>query len=110
MFYHVVRKWDENDLVPLNDQDEFARRWPDAGELSQIHAYRVHMYFSLDEAKDHQDAFGGEILVIDESMIDWQTDDLEINCIHATARRVPADAIRRYETGLDEYLQAQVEA
>lgn len=109
MLYHVTKKWDGEDLVPINDPDEFAMRWPDAGSLGQVHAYRVHMWFSLDEADEHRDTFGGEILVIDESMFDYETDDLELNCIHATARRVPADAIRRYQAGLDEYLQAQVE-
>lgn len=98
-FYHVTPEWDGNDLVPLEDEDEFLRRWPESGELKQYHAYVVHMYDSLDAARDHLSDLGqGEILVIDPEEIEWTLDTLEPHLPHPVAYEVPKRAISRLLT------------
>lgn len=95
--YHVCENWDGGDLRPLGDEDAFLARWPEAGELAQVHAHCVHMYSSLADAEDHAAVFGGEVLVIDAACLDVTIDSLEFD--HPVTDRVPASAITRYVRG-----------
>jgi len=98
MFYHVTEKWDGGDLVPCGNPETFAERWPDAGELAQVHAHVVHLYSNVADAVRHAAWFcggAGDILTIDEDAIDWHTDDLEFP--HPVCARVPAHAVRRLD-------------
>ena len=85
-YYHVCRdEWDGGDLISLYQQEGeeayqiYAERWPEAGELAQYHVHYVHLYATLDEAKEHQGKYGGEILVItgEPEEIGIESDDLE---------------------------------
>ena len=85
-YYHVCRdEWDGGDLISLHQQEGeaayqiYAERWPEAGELAQYHVHYVHLYETLDEAKEHQANYGGEILRIDgePEEIGIESDDLE---------------------------------
>ena len=83
--YHVVPdSYDGGDLRSLYEQlgddayEEFARRWPEAGDLGQVHANRVFLYDDIADAQSHADSFGGRVLEIDPAGLDVRFDDLEI--------------------------------
>lgn len=58
--------------------DEFARRWPEAGNLGMDHAHKVMFYDKLDDALSHADAFGGNVLKVDPAKVGGlYLDDLE---------------------------------
>jgi hypothetical protein len=103
-YYHVCKQWDGGDLLPLarlmRDEcaaiETYLERWPEAGELALEHVHWVHMYDSLDQAKDHVIEYGGEILEISDE-ITVARDRCEFD--HPMAREIPAWAIRRLKEG-----------
>ena len=92
-FYHVTDKWGSGPLRPIGDEAAFLERWPDAGALSQYHAYKVHMYDNINDAKQHARDVGGKILEIDPNKVNWEIDDLEFP--HPVTDEVSEDAIIR---------------
>ena len=102
--YHVCARWDGDDLRSLVTRlgemegiEEYARRWPDAGDLALDHAYRVHLYATLAEAVAHRDEYGGEILEIDATWLNPEVDGAEF--AHPMVARVPAHCVRRLSEG-----------
>lgn len=93
--YHVCDDWNGEDLVPLGDEEEFLKRWPDSGNLGHYHAHVVHLWSSLEQALDHKEAFGGEVLEIDGDQCNLLFDDLEDGCPHYVTQLVPFKAIKR---------------
>lgn len=82
--------------------DEFAQRWPEAGDLGQDHAHKVMFYDKLEDALSHADAFGGKVLRVDPSMVDaLYLDTLEKSYgspgFYATRSDVPAEALTPFE-------------
>jgi len=83
IIYHVCKNWDGCNIESLYKQygDEayriFAKKWPDAAELAEYHVHYVHCHFALDEAKEYQTEFGGEIIAIDAEYLDVVIDTLE---------------------------------
>ena len=85
IYYHVCEHWDGGDLESLYARygqeayQRYAERWPEAGELAQYHVHVIHLHSSLEEAEEYQEAYGGEILVIDDpdDELEVVTDDLE---------------------------------
>jgi hypothetical protein len=55
--------------------DEFAKRWPEAGDLGQYHAHNTFFYDNLADALDHADNFGGKVLKVDPSQVGGLTRD-----------------------------------
>lgn len=102
-FYHVCQCWDGGDLMSLLDQhngdesaalEEFAARWPEAGELGVYHISYIHLWDSLDQAEQFQSWFGGEILEINGDDLEIERDSLEFD--HPITRDIiPKTNIRR---------------
>lgn len=102
-YYHVCQEWDGGDLLPLarrlRDEgaalDAYADRWPEAGELAQYHVHWVHLYDTFEQAQDHVDEFGGQILRIEpDEFLTIERDPLEFD--HPVYRGViPAAYISR---------------
>ncbi len=102
IYYHVCQKWDGGELksraVRMGSEseaiDEFVRRWPTADDdLAADHCWRVHLYAMIDEARDHLDRYGGEILAIDGDWVTVEMDGKEFP--HPMAWSVPAHAIAK---------------
>jgi hypothetical protein len=98
--YHVSENWDGGDLLSLYRQigtdayEEYADRWPDAGELGVYHVHYIHLHSTLGEAKAFADEFGGEILEINADDLDIEMDRLEYP--HPMVRDcIPAEYIKR---------------
>ena len=89
--YHVAPDaYDGGDLESLyrrlgdDAYDEYLARWPESGNLGTYHAHYVHLYDTLDAARDHQVEHGGRIVAIDadalaEAWIEIQRDRLEFD-------------------------------
>ena len=83
IIYHVCRDWDGNNLQSLYEQygdqayDIFLSKWPDAGELAEYHVHYIHCHSALDEAKEYQAEYGGQIIAIDAEYLDVIIDNLE---------------------------------
>lgn len=78
--------------------DEYAQRWPEAGDLVQDHPHKVFFYDNIKDAEDHAAMFGGSILRVNPSKVDGlYLDKLEKSHgrpgFYATASDVPPDAI-----------------
>ena len=98
-YYHVCSSWDGKDLQSLYAQygDEayvmYADKWPDSGNLSQVHAHVIHLHPSIDDAQKYADQYGGMILTIDDNGLDITIDDYEYPhpvCKH----EIPAENIQ----------------
>lgn len=50
--------------------DEYAARWPEAGDLVQYHPHQNFFYHTMEDAQNHAADFGGKILKIDSSKVD----------------------------------------
>lgn len=101
--YHVCPKYDGEDLkslAKLEGEEEafriFEERWPEGDPTPDI--YQVHGHLTLEDAKRHQEYFGGEILEIDVAIAE-ETGDAD--CIWhreghlAFGGRIPAGACRK---------------
>lgn len=100
--YHVSKKWDGGDLLSLHEQlgddayEEFRNRWPDSGGLAFSHSDLIHLYTTLDEAENHAAEFGGEVLVVDLSNIEWNIDKKEFP--HPVVRgKIPKRYVSRFQ-------------
>lgn len=99
--YHVAQDgWDGADLLSLYAQyrddayDQYAERWPDAGELCYEHAHYVHCHASLSDATAFQADHGGDLLIISLDEDDIVMDVAEYP--HPMVRdAIPAHAIIR---------------
>lgn len=103
-FYHVTNfQWRGEDITnPVERYGEkeamrrFQKRWRDAGDLVFSHVYCVHLYDSLQDAKNHIIDFGGvDILQIDAEGLKekervW-VDDAEF--FHYVTQKVPSEVI-----------------
>lgn len=104
--YHVAQSWDGQDLESLYQQygddayNMYLEHWPEAGGLQEYHVHYVHLHKTLDEAREYQQEFGGEILVVvlpDDEVDGWvETDDLEYP--HPVVRdRIEKEYVHRAE-------------
>lgn len=99
--YHVANKWDGQKLESLYNQigeeayEEYANKWPEAAELAQEHAHYVHCYETLEDALNHKQEFGGEVLKIElDEFVEVEIDNLEF--AHPMVRdEIDADLISR---------------
>ena len=74
--------------------DEFAKRWPDAGDLALDHPHKTFFYSNAKEAAQHADDFGGKVLRVDPSKVpDLYWDKLENPGYWTTKADVPPDAL-----------------
>lgn len=104
-FYHVCENgWNGKELESLETQcgedkaiDMFIEKWPDAESLAPYHIMVVHLYSNLDQAQDHKNEFGGELLEInipEDEVEDYITiDTLEFD--HPTAKEIPVEFIKK---------------
>lgn len=99
--YHVTTgQWNGDDLLSLYRQfgdeayEEYAKKWPEAGELVQYHVHYIHLHGNLEEAIQFAREFGGEILEIDATELDIEIDNLEYP--HPMVRDcIPAAHVKR---------------
>jgi hypothetical protein len=50
--------------------DEYAARWPEAGDLVQYHPHQNFFYDTLADAQNHASDFGGKILKVEPSKVE----------------------------------------
>jgi hypothetical protein len=100
MYHVVIKDWDGDDLLSLYQQigdaayEEYAEKWPEAGELGQYHVHYVHLHATLDQAREFVEEFGGEILEVNTEDLDIVIDNLEYP--HSMVRdRIPAEYVKR---------------
>ena len=82
--YHVTPKWNGQNLQTAEQLfgedavEYFMDKWGCYdSSFAQDQVSRIYFYATLDEAQAHQDAFDGEILEIDASYIEIETDEVE---------------------------------
>lgn len=97
--YHVCPRWDGGDLLSLFEQigEEayavFAQKYGIDNKLGIDNAHFVHCHYTVEEAREHQRIFGGEILEIDASMLEVKHDCIEYP--HPKVRgRIPKQYVR----------------
>lgn len=103
VLYHVCETWDGGDLESLAARigegpayEEFARRWPEGGDLGIYHVHYVHLHWTREDAEDHAAYYGGEVLRIDVAGLHVDRDTLEFH--HPMVRdHIPAYAVSRCE-------------
>ena len=102
-YYHVCMYWDGKDLESLYKQhgDEayemFAEKWPESGNLSQVHAHVTHLHSSIKEAKEFAAQYGGMILMIDDAGLEITIDDYEYEYPHPVCKHeIPAENIKEF--------------
>jgi len=85
-YYHVVPEDfpDGDGLRSLYSRmgddayDEFAKRWPDAGDMGQYHADQVFLFDTPTDAQDFADWRGGRIMqVTPDEYLEVKRDPLE---------------------------------
>ena len=83
IIYHVCKNWDRCNLKSLYEQYEnqayemFLEKWPEASELVEYHVHYIHCHFTLDEAREYQAEYGGQIIAIDTDNLEVVIDKLE---------------------------------
>jgi hypothetical protein len=83
--YHVTPHWNGEELKSLASQlgecdaiDAFMAKWQtDDSSFAQDQVTNIYFYNTLDEAQDHQDEYGGEILAIDDTYLTITMDPIE---------------------------------
>lgn len=102
--YHVAPTDHIGELVSLYRQhgtaayEMYAIRWPESGALAEYHAHYVHMYATVEGARQHAAVNGGKIYEVDtDAMIDdyykVEIDNLEFP--HPMVRdSIPAEYIK----------------
>ncbi len=81
--YHVCPAWDGDDLLSLYEQlgneayDVFYQKYELENGLGLDHAHFVHCHYTLEEAKEYQRIWGGQILEIDASELEIKHDCIE---------------------------------
>jgi hypothetical protein len=100
--YHVCQAWDGGDLLSLYEQlgeeayDVFHQKYELDNGLGFDHVHYIHGHYTLEEAKEYQRLFGGQILVIDTQDLAVKHDCLEYP--HPMVRdRVPKEYIKLYD-------------
>ena len=103
MKYHVTPKWNEENLqtaVEFLGESEavemFMTKWetPDSSyAIDQVH--KIYLYATIDEAREHQEVYGGEILEIDDQWLDIFEDWTEGSPVLATRNSINKDYIRK---------------
>ena len=98
--YHVCQAWDGGDLLSLYEQEGekaysiFAEKYELDNGLGFDHAHFVHGHYTLQEAKQYQRIFGGQILEIDTRDLAVKHDCIEYP--HPMIRdKVPKEYIKR---------------
>ena len=98
--YHVCPRWNGDDLLSLYEQmgeeayDAFAVKHGIGNELGIGNAHFVHCHYTVEEAREHQRAFGGEILEVDASVLEVKHDCIEYP--HPKVRGIiPKQYVRR---------------
>lgn len=101
MKYHVTPKWDGENLQPaarrLGEEEAiemFCAKW-DTEDTSYAadQVWKVFMYATIEEARDHVDNFGGEILAINDEWLDIFEDMTEGQPVLATRNDIDAKDI-----------------
>jgi len=83
LFHVAPDSYNGGDLLSLHQQmgedayEEFAKRWPESGDLGQAHADKIFMFDNIDEASSYRDWRGGKIVEIDPDMVDAKVDPFE---------------------------------
>ena len=78
--------------------EEFAKRWPDAGDLALDHPHKTFFFTDAKAAAQHADDFGGQVLRVDPSKVEgllW--DKLENPGYWVTRSDVPPDALSPWQ-------------
>ena len=84
MKYHVTKEWDGKDLVSAAKRygeagaiDMFCKKW-DADESFAIDQItKVYVYSTIEDAQEHKDVYGGEILEIDDTYLELVVDEIK---------------------------------
>jgi hypothetical protein len=100
--YHVCQAWDGDDLLSLYEQEGekayiiFAEKYEVENGLGFDHVHYVHGHYTLEEAREYQRIWGGEILEIDAAELEVKHDCIEYP--HPMVRDViPKEYIRLYD-------------
>lgn len=72
-YFHVAPENHTGALESLVEQlgeeeaiEMFCQRWPEAADYAlNCHAHMIHMYDTVEQARDHQKAYGGKIYAVD---------------------------------------------
>ncbi len=81
--YHVTPKWDGGDLLSLYEQlgneayDIFYQKYGLENGLGFDHVHYIHCHYTVEEAKEYQRIWGGQILEIDAKHLAVKHDCLE---------------------------------
>ena len=100
--YHVCPEWDGSDLLSLFEQigEEayvvFAKKHEINNKLGIGNAHFVHCHYTVEEAREYQRNFGGQILEIDATALEVKHDCIEYP--HPMVRgRIPKQYVRLYD-------------
>jgi hypothetical protein len=75
--------------------DEFAAKWPDAGDLALDHPHKIFFYEDAAKAAEHAADLGGRVVKVDPSKVSGlQFDKLEKPGYYVTRDDVPPDAFK----------------
>ncbi len=82
--YHVTEKWDGKDLQTAYDRlgddaiEYFMEKWDcDDSAFAADQITSIYFYATVEQAQNHQDNYGGEILEIDAEYIETEIDSIE---------------------------------
>lgn len=83
--YHVTPKWDGGDLKSAKEFygsetaaiKQFCEKWGADVEHAYHHVTYVFLHDTLDEAREFQAEYGGEILAIDDTYLEITIDGVE---------------------------------
>lgn len=103
MKYHVTQNWNGKDLKTAADfmgEEEaiemFCEKWnTDDTSYAQDQIRKIYLYATIEEAQEHQDIYGGEILAINDEWLDIFEDWTEGVSILATRNTIKASDISR---------------
>ena len=97
--YHVCPEWDGGDLLSLYEQlgneayDIFYQKYELDNGLGFDHVHYIHCHYTVEEVKEYQRNWGGQILEIDAKHLAVKHDCLEYP--HPKVRgRIPKQYVR----------------
>ena len=101
--YHVTPKWDGEDLETAAQRmgeeaaiEMFCEKWAtEDASYAADQVTKIFLYATMDEAKEHQENFDGEILEISDEWLEVFEDWTEGSAVLATRNSIRAADIRR---------------
>ena len=101
MKYHVTEKWDGKELQSAaNRMGEeaaitmFMEKWEtDDASFAADQVHYIYLYDTLEDAQNHQETYGGEILIIDDRYLELDIDPIEGYAV--TFYDIPSELIEK---------------